>query len=271
MEPSMTRVKDGAVDMEPRPSEVVESVLRALRLLELFQEFSEPSLTLNELVGRSQLTKSTVLRLMRTLEYAGWVSRPEPGVFRLTAKSFSIGAVLVESLDLHKEARPFLVELAKRANGTAFLWVLAGANGVCVDRVDGGPLVPNMLPVGHAQPLNLGAGPRTLLAYSEKESLVQLRAADLVKRTEGSLSTWKELREDSAVVRDRGYALSMEDVNIGIAAVGAPVFDRFDAVVGAVSIAGTPNEYSGDQLEGKVAAVVETARQLSHRLGHQYR
>jgi DNA-binding IclR family transcriptional regulator len=66
---------------------LVGSVLRALRLLDLFER-GRPEMSLAELVRRSRYSKSTTYRLLVTVEHAGWLERSPSGAFRLTIKLF---------------------------------------------------------------------------------------------------------------------------------------------------------------------------------------
>jgi IclR family acetate operon transcriptional repressor len=74
------------------------------------------------------------------------------------------------------------------------------------------------------------------------------------------------LREDAAVTRARGYAHSDEDATIGIGALGVPVLDRFGALVGCVSLAGTAAEIR-DRKDEFVVVLRDTARRLGSQRG----
>lgn len=103
---------------------VVESVLRALRLLECFRS-GEPELSLTELTSRSGFSKTTTHRLLTTLQVGGWLERTPTSTFRLTIRAFQTGSILVESLDVSQVAPPLLTRLSIETGQTTYLVVAA--------------------------------------------------------------------------------------------------------------------------------------------------
>jgi DNA-binding IclR family transcriptional regulator len=153
---------------------LVGSVLRALRLLDLFER-GRPEMSLTELVRRSGYSKSTTYRLLVTLEHAGWLERSPRGAFRLTIKPFQVGSILVDSLELRREAGPIMARIAGELDETVYLVVADGTRAVCLERIDTGQGVRvTDLYVGGSQPLHLGAAPHALLAFDEDTLLPAL-------------------------------------------------------------------------------------------------
>ena len=123
-----------------RPPRVVESVLKATHLLDAY-EAGRPEMTLSELVERGGYSKSTTYRLLLTLCSAGWLERTPHGTFRLTLKAFRLGSIVVDSLDLRREAIPIMSGLAKACGASAYLVIAAGRFAVCLERIDDGDTV----------------------------------------------------------------------------------------------------------------------------------
>ena len=245
---------------------VVESVLRALRLLECFRT-GEPELSLAELVRRSGYSKSTAHRLLHTLQVGGWLERTPTSTFRLTIRPFQTGSVLVESLDVTAVAPPLLTRLSIESGQTTYLVVAAGTDAVCLERVSVGARIRVLeLEIGGSQALHLGGAPRALLAFDEDALLPGVLRAGLEARTPTSLTTEQELRADLAATRARGYAISDGDSTVGVAALGAPVFGHGERVVGAISLGGIAEDIVPPRPE-HVAALLRTASDLSARLG----
>jgi DNA-binding IclR family transcriptional regulator len=251
---------------DERRQPYVESVLRALRLLDCFGR-GEPALSLPQLVRRSGYSKTTTYRLLTTLEAAGWLERTGDGAFRLTIRPFQVGSILLDSLDLRHEAPPVLRQLSLAVGQTAYLTLAAGTQAVCIERIDRGSGVRVMdLDVGGSQSLHLGAAPRALLAFREDELLPPLLRAGLETRTPATLATEEALRQDLAETRRRGFSISDSDVTPGIAAIGAPVFDRSEQAVAAISIGGLTDHMMPPRA-AHVAALLEAAASISRRLG----
>jgi DNA-binding IclR family transcriptional regulator len=248
---------------------IVEAVMRATHLLDCFRP-GEPELTLAEFVRRGGYSKTTTYRLLTTLERAGWLERVGAGAFRLTIKPFQLGSILVDSLELRREAGPVMARLASEYDQTVYLIVPHGPNGICLERIDSGQAIRVMaLEVGGLQAMHLGAGPRALLAYHEEECLPLLLEAGLDAATEFSITDPDQLRADLREVREKGYALSLEDMTVGVGAIGAPVFDLTGEAVASISIAGLAERYRPPHHEDMLAGLLGACRELSLRLGYR--
>jgi DNA-binding IclR family transcriptional regulator len=245
----------------------VGSVLRALRLLDLFER-GRPEMSLAEFVRRSGYSKSTAYRLLVTLEEAGWLERGVGGTFRLTIKPFQVGSILVDSLELRREAGPVVARMAAELDETVYLVVAAGTRAVCLERIDSGQGVRVVdLYVGGSQPLHLGAAPRALLAFDEDALLPPLLAEGLSRRTEHSIVDPSDLRADLAETRRRGYSISDEDVTPGVGAIGAPLFGADGRAVAALSFGGLLPRILPPR-SAHVACLLQACQEISTRLGY---
>ena len=250
---------------------VVESVLKATRLLDCFQR-GKPEMTLAEFVRCAGYSKTTTYRLLTTLETAGWLERTPTGAFRLTIKPFQLGSILVDSLELRREAVPVMTDLAARCVDTVYLLVPRDGQAVCLERIDAGQAFRIMdLDVGGSQELHLGAGPRALLAFREDEFLAPLLDRGLAARTEASIVDPGALRADLAASRARGYTVSLGDVTPGVGAVGAPVFDASGQAVAALSIGGFVDRFAPPRVADVADQLLVACRYISSRLGYRAR
>jgi DNA-binding IclR family transcriptional regulator len=255
-----------SVDAETRRV-LVGSVLRALRLLDLFER-GQPEMSLAELVRRSGYSKSTTYRLLVTLEHAGWLERGPNSTFRLTIKPFQVGSILVDSLELRREAAPIMARMAAELDETVYLVVADDTRAVCLERIDSGQGVRVAdLYVGGSQPLHLGAAPRALLAFDEDTLLQPLLAEGLSRRTEHSLVDATELRADLAETRRRGYSISDEDVTHGIGAIGAPIMGPDGRAVAGLSLGGLRQRVIPPR-PAHVACLLQACHEISTRLGY---
>jgi DNA-binding IclR family transcriptional regulator len=246
---------------------LVGSVLRAMRLLDLFDR-GRPEMPLAEFARRSGYSKSTTYRLLVTLVEAGWLERSPAGAFRLTIKAFQVGSVLVDSLELRQEAAPIMTKMAAELDEAVYLVVAAGTRAVCLERIDSGQGVRMAeLYVGGSQPLNLGAGPRALLAFDEDRLLPPLLEEGLSKRTQYSLVDPADLLSDLAETRQRGYSISDEDVTAGIGAIGAPILGPDGVAVAALSYGGL-RQHVLPPRPTQVARLLQACHEISTRLGY---
>jgi DNA-binding IclR family transcriptional regulator len=248
---------------------IVEAVVRAFRLLDCFRP-EEPELSLNEFVRRGGYSKTTTYRLLMTLQHVGWLERTENGAYRLTIKPFRLGAILVDGLEIRREAGPVMAKLAAEWELTVYLIVPAPGGAVCLERIDSGSAIRVMaLEVGGTQPYHLGAGPRVLLAYDEEHLFEEAVAAGLEQATPDSITDVDALKADLAETRRRGYSVSVGDMTSGIGALAAPIHDRTGAVVATISVAGLVKAFEEPRQAAIAKSLVERCGEVSARLGYR--
>jgi DNA-binding IclR family transcriptional regulator len=188
------------------------------------------------------------------------------GTVRLGIKLVQFGEAAASGFDVRAAARPVMTPLADRTGETVFLCVRDGWNAVCIERIDGEMVQSLALKLGGTMPLHLGGAPPVLLAY-EDEALWDeyIESQDLVAYTQHSVTKPAEVRKMLSQVRKRGYAISDEDITLGMAAIGAPLFDYKGRVCGALSISGTRPLILGD-VAHTTEIVVDAARRITNVL-----
>jgi DNA-binding IclR family transcriptional regulator len=217
--------------------EGVAAVERALSLLVAFGE-GEDALTLATLAARTGLYKSTILRLLASLERFRCVERRPDGRWALGPMLFVWGSRYRRSLALEALLPPALAELAARTGETASFWRREGEHRLCLMRVGSRSPIRDDIHPGALLPLPHGAGGRVLVEFC------QFGAATAGPRLR---STFGERNPETA----------------GIA---APVFGADGALLGALAISG-PKARLYDARLALEPVVEEAAAALTRRLG----
>ena len=247
----------------------VRSLAKAVHLLEQLAEDREA--TPRELAAELEEPRTTVYRLLRSLEALDLVEvGSQPGSYRLGWKLMRLGAAVVERLDERQLALPVMERIHERLGETVFLLVRRGWDAVCIERLEGLRVQSLALRLGGSLPLHAGAGPRALLAWEPPEVWEEFeRSVDLVAYTDKTPTTRTALFHELEETVARGYALSDEDVTVGIASLGAPIFDYTGAVRAALSIGGMKSLVLGRDRELALELLVEGAQEISATLGQR--
>ena len=252
----------------PRPDASQILVIdKAIRLLEQFR--TADRLTLGELRERLHMSKSTVHRLLASLEYVGFIERePQPGSYRLGMKLFELGSLVQGRMHLRQVALHYMTELVERTGETAFLMIRDGMHATCIERVEGSNVQSLALKLGGTLPLHVGAGPRVLLAFAPADvQEAYLSSGPLRIFTPHTIASAEAVRRDITQTCDQGYAFSYEDVTIGVAALGVPVFDYRGGAVGALSLSGITPRWTKAHVEEMRAEITRAGRQISTGMG----
>jgi IclR family transcriptional regulator, acetate operon repressor len=241
-----------------------QAVDRAAQLLIRVVQGPDP-VTFTELTAASGLAKSTTSRLLMALERNGLVQRDGRGRFRPGEVFISYAWRGGAEADLVSVAQPFLDRLGDATGETINLGVASRGMVEQIAQVDSTYLIGGTNWVGQLVPLHCAALGKVLLAYGG----ATLPAGHLARRTRRTITSREALQADLAEVRRRGYAVTSEELEPGLAAVAAPVFRDGAAVVAALSVSGPSTRLTRARIAEVAARCVAEASALSVVLGHQ--
>jgi IclR family transcriptional regulator, acetate operon repressor len=240
-----------------------QAVDRAAQLLVEIARHGTP-VSFTELTASSGLAKSTASRLLTALERNGLIRRDGAG-------RFAPGEVFVSyawrggaEADLVSIAQPVLAELGEQTSETINLGVpREGGLVEQIAQVDSTYLIGGTNWVGLTVPVHCAALGKVLLAFGAAE----LPGGRLERRTPRTITSRSELTAELAAVRERGYAVTTEELEPGLVAVAAPVISG-SGVVAALSVSGPAGRLAGRTLTHAAASCMSAARTLSVLLGH---
>ena len=254
-------------ELEIDPKNHIASVVKATKILESF-DHETPELSLHDLVERCGYTRTTTYRILATLELTGWIERTSTGYYKMTLRVFELASSVLGSFDLRAEASHVMSDLAAQYDENVYLVVPDGTRAVCLDLIESSrPVRVMSLSVGRSLPLFMGGAPLALLAELEDSFLTRVLAAGSLITPLGKEITERYLREVLAETRVRGYAVSLEDVTPGVAAIGACIFDRSGRPVAALSFGGFVSNFEPPRINELAQALVDGALTISQRLG----
>ncbi|MFH1079803.1 MAG: IclR family transcriptional regulator [Pseudomonadota bacterium] len=248
----------------------IEALARGLDILELFSP-ENPSLSLTEAVSLLNLSKSTVFRLLSTLETMGYLERdPATRRYHPSIKILHLGFTVINGLEVRQVARPHLERLAREVEETVSLCVLDGTDVTYVDRVRNKSIVGVILKIGSRIPAHCTTMGKVLLADLPPVELdLFLSGAELAPCTPRTISEQEPLRSELSEVRKNGYAICDGELAVGLRAAGAPIYNYQQKAVAAINVSGSSATISINRLKKIIVpAVVKTAAQISFALGY---
>ncbi|MFH1634414.1 MAG: IclR family transcriptional regulator [Chloroflexota bacterium] len=254
----------------PANKYTVDVLVRGLNILTLFNR-EKSTLSLKEIVDLSGLNKTTAFRLVSTLKEAGYLMRDfDTKRYRPGIKVLQLGFTAITSIDFRPVAHPYLEQLSQQVDETVSMSILDGMEIVYVDRVRNQQIMGVVLGLGSRLPAHCASMGKTMLAYLPPEELKhRLENANLKGHTPKSLSTRQALNAELTLIRQQGYAINDEELEIGLRSVAAPIWDHSKRVVAAINIAGTAARTPMERMKGELAqAVRHTAFQTSQALGY---
>ena len=253
----------------PKRTYDITCLQRGLSLLRLFGE-SPRGLTAKQIAGLSRLPVSTVHRFLANLVTAKFVSCDGEGHYHLGIACFAIGQAAGSQLDIRRLSLPYLRELNQQTRETIHLTVLHGLSAVYVEKLDSPEPLRIHSRIGAAVPLYCSAVGKVMLAYMPQEErdrvLPELQVKRLTPNTVGNL---QELETELYRVRKNGYACDLEEHEMHIRCVAAPIWDHTDSVQSSLSITAPVVRMPVNRLRQLAPLIQAAGLQISRELGYQ--
>lgn len=246
----------------------VFALRRGLSILDQFSGH-HGDLGVNEIARLVGMHKSTVSRLCATLENAGYLERDSStNRFRLGARIYQLAGSSAPTTDVRLLARPVMLELVESSRETATLGVREGNDIVTIDVVDGLNYMRMATRVGMRTQLHASAVAKAVLAWMPEAEVDELLAEwPMTALTPNTVTDAATLKSRLSEVRERGFALDMEEMEEGLRCVAAPIRDPRGRVVAGISISGPRHRMTEEAMQRFGLLVREAGEKISARLG----
>lgn len=245
-----------------------KSLQKALRIL-LHLGDNGPELSLTQISADLAINKSTAYRLLAAMQKFYLIERnPLNEKYRLGLKFHELGARSLHSRSLQSEARPFLVELARRSGESVSLAVPGAGGIICLDRIDSpNSIITVRTLIGELFPAHCTAAAKAILAWlPEREAYNVLFRNGMKLYTPLTIPSLRKLKIVLDLTRRRGYATDHEELEKGLSGIAAPVLYKGGRVIAALGMAGPTLRLVGPDLEKKVPLLLDFAARLSKHL-----
>ncbi|MFI7412808.1 IclR family transcriptional regulator [Streptomyces sp. NPDC049627] len=246
----------------------VQSVDRAVSVLEILARRGEAGVS--EVAAEIDVHKSTAFRLLGALEARGLVEQTaERGKYRLGFGIVRLAGAVTGRLDITQQGRPVCERLSEEIGETVNIAVLQEHYAVNLYQVRGPGAVGTHNWVGQLTPVHATSSGKVLLAHlSEKERADVLAASGTRKLTPHTLTSRARLEKNLAEARERGYAVALEELEIGLHAMAAPIRSRDGEVIAALSASGPTYRFTEERMRDLAPVLIKGAEEISRRMGY---
>ncbi|GGM24333.1 hypothetical protein GCM10011608_06450 [Micromonospora sonchi] len=210
---------------------------RVLAVLGAF-DAAHPALTLSDIARRSGLPLATTHRLVAELVTGRALARAADGRYTIGVRLWEAGLLSPLHTRLREVALPYLQELYTTVRENVHLAVWDGDEALYVEKVTGHKSVPTISRTGGRLPLHATGVGKALLAYAPPEVVAAHLRRPLRRCTAYTVTEPGRLARELATVRERGWALTHEEMTLGSCSVAVPVRDADGVVVAAIGVVG---------------------------------
>ena len=247
----------------------VQSLARALALLNRISETPEGGSSLTDLARQVGLPPSTAHRLLTTLEQERYVRfDPDGRLWSVGVQAFVAGSAFTKTRSLVGLARPHMRQLMEDSGETVNLAVEDEGQAVYLAQIECRQMMRAFARPGSRVPLHCSAVGKAILSGASAKSLAAiLQRHGMVRLTPRTITAPTLLRAELECSRAAGYAVDDEEHAVGLRCIAAPIGDDRGDVVGAVSASGPMARINDERLGELGALVLRTARAISAEMG----
>lgn len=244
----------------------VSSLSRGLSILSSFSNTSR-KMTLSEVAAETGMSRATARRFLLTLVREGYVVT-DGKLFDLTPKVLDLGFSVLSTIGVWDRARPFMERLSDQTGETCSAAILDGLEVVYVAGVQAHNIISVGITIGSRLSAVYTANGRVLLAAQPEEYWDGIiKNAQLTPRTPYSVTKKTKFREVLEDVRDKGWSLVVEELELGLLSIAIPLRYRSGVLAGAINIAvPSVRAVPEDMVKIYLPKLKETADQIQRSL-----
>lgn len=227
-------------------------------------------LTLSELTAQTDIPKSTLFRILATLEHRGCVHLDEGTKrYRLGLKMWELGSAYIEQSDLDSAATPYMQGLAETCGESVFLGTLDDGDVVYVRRIESPQSIAVVRKLGHRVPVYCTATGEAMLAFLPDEDIERVVEGLNMEAHTASTNTDRDtLRRRLDTVRADGVAVVDGEYNPNLLCVSAPVLDSTGHVRAAITVAMLSSQTTDERVADVKRHVRRATQSVSRELGY---
>jgi IclR family KDG regulon transcriptional repressor len=244
-----------------------KTVVRSMDIVNLFIEHTE--LTFQEIIDFSGIPKTSVYRMLMSLEEMGFLEKGIDSKYRLGLLFLKFGHLVSSRIDIRQIAYPIMEDLHNDVKEAINLIIKQGDEAIYIEKIDRNQKVRLYTAIGRRSPLYAGACSRVILSYlPESEIDSYLESIELKTFAMGTITNKELLKEAILQAKKDGYTISHSELENYTSAIAAPIFDYKGNVIAGISIAGIEANYQNENIPIFATKVKEAAEEISQRLGY---
>jgi len=242
---------------------------KAIKIFDIFV-YGDESYTLAEIRKKTGLPKTTVFRILKTFEGAGFFKYDaSQEKYCLGLRFLELGGLVYSSLSVRKTAAPYMDALSNSLKATILLGVMKDDQLLYIDKREMDSIIRVTSHIGLKRPPYFGMLGMTLLAHmddNEKERLLKLYPP--AKITSKTVTDIRKIRKKLGEANRKGYYMEQDEVVEGLLGIGVPIKDFSGNVVAALGATQPVFQIKEGTVKGTIQQLLEASRSISKELGY---
>ena len=258
----------GTPSKSPKPPRI-QALARASAIIDVIAAGVGEGVSLSEISRATALNKTTAFNLLASLVTTRFIEQDEKSKrYRLGLRNIELGRLVQHQLYIPNLARPILVALCTKTNEMVSLALPDHLDLLVIDSFEGPRFLHASTYAGTRSMYHCTALGKSVLAQMTepmRRNIYHLR--DLPQLTPNTITDIDTLEAQLTQVLEQGYALDLEENEVGVNCVGTSIFNGFGEVSAAISITGPSNRMTADAMEDFAKEVIAAANLIANALG----
>lgn len=236
-------------------------------ILFLFDK-SRPVLSVSKIASLLNLPLSTTYRYIANLKSKGLIEEfGHKGCYRLGFKIFELAKTLRDQLSIVDIALPVMQRLQKETEETINLLSHQRNKVIIIERIESNQPLRYSLDQGRALFMHAGASGKVMMAHLEEAEQDRIiKEEGLPKLARNTITDPVKLKRELRLIRKRGFAISVDEVDPGARAIAAPILDKDEKLIGGLGIVGPATRIAGSKIDRFSHMVIEAASEIAQQI-----
>jgi DNA-binding IclR family transcriptional regulator len=242
---------------------------KSVRIFDIFT-YGDESFTLSEIKKKTGLPKTTVFRILKTFETAGFFKYdPDQEKYSLGLRFLELGGLVYSSLSVRKTAAPYMDALSNNLKATILLGVMKDDQLLYIDKREMDSIIRVTSHIGLKRPPYFGMLGMTLLTYMDSKEIDRLlRLYPPTKITPKTITDTRRIIKNLDKAKRAGYYMEQDEIVEGLLGIGVPIKDFSGNVVAALGATQPVFQIKEGTIQNTIQQLLEASRSISKELGY---
>lgn len=248
---------------------ILSSLNNALQLIDFLADYGP--LPLVEISAKLEFGKSSIYRMLSTLEQAGYVEKTKNLEYRLSTKFISLSSKVLEQRNDNEIILDYLIKIKDKFNESTHHGIInSNCEVLIVNKVSGDRSIRMASEIGGTLPTYASSLGKCIMANNlNEENMKNLKKLEFKKLTENTITNYDDLIKELEKIKKLGYSIDNEEAEDGLTCISVPIFDYTNKNNSAISISGPTSRLLKNKDE-IIKFMIETGHELSKDLGYNF-
>ena len=248
--------------MEEKSTQRINSVARAIQVLELYPKLNAQYLGVSEISKALGLQKTSTFYIVKTLLSMGWLIQETPnGKYKLGSRLLRVSAMVSQNVTAEEVILQEMNRLLNEYNEDVVLTAMVDGLPICVEKVHSSNMLRIQSKVGRVGNLVRGSTGKALLAWQPEEFIQETLEEKLSDPQER-----EQLRNNLTQIRQQGYCISVSEQDAGVMSGAVPIRDQSGVARYSLAVVGEEKRMLAKGIDSIREELVNTVYQLEESL-----